>query len=190
MKKTLVATILGIATAASVHAQGRIVMDTYASAVAPYPLITYGTSGVPIPSSSGYTVGFYYSTVAATFNDPSGTGVPGGTFVLATGVGSTAPLGAIPASAGLFTSSTDFVIPGNFGVPVYLVVVAYNGANYVTSTLRGHSTVFTVTANNSFGGGTPLGAAMQAFNIPIPEPSTFALAGLGLAGLLIFRRRK
>ena len=25
---------------------------------------------------------------------------------------------------------------------------------------------------------------------PIPEPSTFALAGLGLAGLLIFRRRR
>lgn len=25
---------------------------------------------------------------------------------------------------------------------------------------------------------------------PVPEPSTFALAGLGLAGLLIFRRRK
>jgi hypothetical protein len=31
---------------------------------------------------------------------------------------------------------------------------------------------------------------MPALIIPVPEPSTFALAGLGLAGLVIFRRRK
>lgn len=197
MKKTLVAAILGLAATASVMAQGRIVLDSYASApVGNYPLITYGaqsggTLGSSVPGAANYTIGFYYSTTAATFNDGTGYGVPGGTFTLATGAGSTTTLGTLPASPGLFTSSTDFAIAGNTGVPVYLVVVAYNGASYETSLVRGHSAVFSVTANNSFGGGTPLGGAMSGFQvIGVPEPSTFALAGLGLASLLIFRRRK
>ena len=197
MKKTLVAAIIGLAATASVMAQGRIVLDSYASAVLPYPTVTYGAnSGGPlnglVPGAAGYTVGVYYSLTAATFNDPSGIATPGGTFVLATGAGATTTLGTIPASAGLFTSSTDLAIAGNTGAsPVYLVVVAYLGSSYETASVRGHSSVFTVTPNNSFGGGTPLGGAMSGFQvIGVPEPSTFALAGLGLAGLLIFRRRK
>jgi hypothetical protein len=47
---------------------------------------------------------------------------------------------------------------------------------------------------NAIGGNLntpPLPAGMQSFNIYIvPEPSTFLLAGLGAASLLIFRRRK
>jgi hypothetical protein len=35
-----------------------------------------------------------------------------------------------------------------------------------------------------------LGQGMQSFGIPVPEPTTVALAGLGAAALLIFRRRK
>jgi len=50
-----------------------------------------------------------------------------------------------------------------------------------------------ITANIG-GTGTPpyLPTTMQSFNlyyIPVPEPATFALAGLGLATLLVFRRR-
>lgn len=46
------------------------------------------------------------------------------------------------------------------------------------------------------GGGTtppPYMAGLTAFNLtanPVPEPSTFVLAGLGIASLLLFRRRK
>jgi len=196
MKKTLVATIIGVAATASVMAQGRIVLDTYASAVVPYPVITYGVGangpvGNSVPGAAGYNVGFYYSSTLLTFNDSTGIAIPGAGWTLAVGAGSTTTLGTIPASAGLFTSSTDFAISGNTGVPVYLVVVAYSGTDYATSGYRGHSSVFSVTANNSFGGGTPLGGAMQGFQVlPVPEPSSFALAGLGLASLLIFRRRK
>jgi hypothetical protein len=51
-----------------------------------------------------------------------------------------------------------------------------------------------VTGGASIGGNPPtppaLLTSMPALIIPVPEPSTFALAGLGLAGLVIFRRRK
>jgi hypothetical protein len=49
---------------------------------------------------------------------------------------------------------------------------------------------------NAIGGdfnSPPLPNGLSSFNIyfiPVPEPSTFVLAGLGAAGLLIFRRRK
>jgi len=47
---------------------------------------------------------------------------------------------------------------------------------------------------NAIGGGlnsSPLLTGLQSFNIyMVPEPSTMALAGLGAAALLIFRRRK
>ena len=57
--------------------------------------------------------------------------------------------------------------------------------------LAGKSALWTV---NSIGGdvNTPsFLTGIQSFNIyAVPEPSTFVLAGLGAAGLLIFRRRK
>lgn len=37
---------------------------------------------------------------------------------------------------------------------------------------------------------TPISTATTLFVVQVPEPSTFALAGLGAAALLIFRRRK
>jgi len=198
MKKTLVASILGLATAVSVMAQSRIALNTY-TAVSPYPTITYGvgsggTLGADV--TGGFTVGFYYSTTSATFEGGTtqggaNTAVPGGSFVLATGTGSTASI--VPSFPGLFlpTANAEFTIPGV--VPTaYLVVVAYNGANYADSLVRGHSAVFTLAPNTTaFGPGTDIGNSMSGFSVvQVPEPSTFALAGLGLASLLIFRRRK
>lgn len=187
MKKTLVAAIIGLAATASVMAQGRIALDTYNAS--PYPAITYGAnSGGPLNSTvnGGYTVGIYYSLTAATFNDPSGVGTPGGTFLLGTTANSTTPV----VAGGLFAATGDFTVPGWTSGSVFVVVIAYNGLDYASSSVRGHSAVFSVTpaintdAAPKFGG-------MGGFQvIGVPEPSTFALAGLGLAGLLIFRRRK
>jgi hypothetical protein len=202
MKKTLVAGILGLATAVSVMAQSRIALDTYLSSPigGPYPLITYGagsSGSLGAAVTSGFTVGVYYSAVAAAF-EPATTqgganvGVPGVEWTLGVGAGSTTALGN-PA-AGYFSSAAEFVIPGTVNT-AYLVVVAYNGANYESSSVRGHSAVFTVAPNTTaFGPGTGLGSAMSGFSVAsaavVPEPSTFALAGLGLASLVIFRRRK
>jgi PEP-CTERM motif len=68
------------------------------------------------------------------------------------------------------------------------------GLDYKTDTLTGPLTDFVLTGSDSTpfsvaGGGD--GINQGAFTITaVPEPSAFALAGLGLAGLLIFRRRK
>jgi len=43
---------------------------------------------------------------------------------------------------------------------------------------------------NIFGGTQGLTAGFNMVLIPVPEPTSFALAGLGAAALLIFRRRK
>jgi hypothetical protein len=55
----------------------------------------------------------------------------------------------------------------------------------------GKSGAFNVNAIGGDFNTPPNLTGLQSFNIYfIPEPSTFALAGLGAAGLLIFRRRK
>lgn len=199
MKKTLVATILGLATAASVLAQGRILLNDSGSTTQPYPYITYGAgSGGSgnISVGDGFTVGFYYSATSATFDDLTGTAVPTSPFTLATGLGSTALINA--DYPGLFDTPNEFTFP-TADATYYMVVVAYNGADYASSTVRGHSAVFSIGPNLATGQGTTIGADpgagnMQGFQVfsttVVPEPSTFALAGLGLAGLLIFRRRK
>jgi len=198
MKRKLVASILGIAAAGALlgsgnvaNAQGLIYLDSYnTSPFTPYPLIT--VNGFPISSAQGFTVGFYYSTsplsMAATSISNPDFSTPGG--ILATGAGSTATFGSV---AGLFTAVGDtYFNTGSPPGPIYVVVVTYNGASYANSTIRGHSASFVLNSAAAPPvpgmGGSP--GPMGGFNIPVPEPSSFALAGLGLASLLIFRRRK
>lgn len=69
------------------------------------------------------------------------------------------------------------------------------GATYDTATVKGASPVFVVNAIGGTLNPAPSLNALVSFNATgggpvIPEPSTFALAGLGAAALLIFRRRK
>jgi len=66
-------------------------------------------------------------------------------------------------------------------------------ATFDTATVRGASTVFTYTIPSSSGapGGDFILKNFSSFGVDVvPEPATFALAGLGAAALLVFRRRK
>ena len=197
MTKLFITSLVGIIVSTSTFAQSYILLDTYASSVEePYPLIRYGHGspgplGSPVSSGSGYTVGFYYSTTAATF-EPGTTitgdniGIPGAPFVLATGTGSTTQFE--PGAPGLFTSIPSFAFPGT--VPTaWIVVVVYTGPSYEIALSRAHSSVFTISPT-AIGPGPGMGAAMEGFYVAVPEPSTFALTGFGLASLLVFRRRK
>jgi hypothetical protein len=206
MKRKLVATILGIAAAAAVFnaggvatAQGLIFLDNYYSAPVggPYPLITYGAgSGGAIGTAvtSGFTVGLYLSSSAFTF-EGGATSATGENSILnlpgaqAGGANSTATLGAL--GAGYYSATSFYATSVAAGQSVYAMVLAYDGATYDTSGVRGHSAVFQLTTSSAppvpgFGS-LPASFAVAA---AVPEPSTFALAGLGLASLLIFRRRK
>jgi hypothetical protein len=130
----------------------------------------------------------------------------------------TGPLSAVDSSALTLLASTTFrtgnpgalpnglvfgatqTVPGvAAGVQAKYQIRAWDlasGADYASATIHGASPVITSAALGGIdaGGGTvstPGTTGFPSFNIYIvPEPSTFVLAGLGAASLLIFRRRK
>jgi len=100
---------------------------------------------------------------------------------------------ALPA--GLITTLAGVAVPGvATGNAATLQVRVWDnttGASYATATTRGASALF---QSAPLGGGVVFAPDMigwASFNIAVvPEPSTFVLAGLGAAALVIFRRRK
>lgn len=87
-----------------------------------------------------------------------------------------------------YVNPVDVTVTGvAAGAQATLVMRAFNGADYASSTIRGESNPITIT----LGGGTLPPAnltGLQGFTL-VPEPSTIALGVLG-AALLLFRRRK
>jgi len=194
MKKVLVSAILGLAAAASVQAQGQIILYNYEQ---PASYITYGTgSGGTIgqPVASGFNMTVYWALSSVTSASAQNTAMAGDTS--ANGLIPNLSTTGMPVLAvgGGYFGPAPATFAGANNVNVTLVIVAYNGANYASSTIRGHSAAFQMNAAAAPNQPLVLGTAMPGFAVsavaPIPEPSTFALAGLGLAGLLIFRRRK
>lgn len=201
MKKSLILGILGLAVGAvSSYGQGVVFLDNYL--VSAGAIVSYGASlgGGPLPS--GFTAGIYYDPTAnanitgSVAADPTGTADPStlnAALVAATGSGSTAPF----IGSGYFYAGASFLVQPGAATPAQssytFMIVAYNGATYDTSTIRGHSTAFYLqdaAPDVVFGG--DLGQAFSAFAVSsvVPEPTTIALGGLGLAALLIARRKK
>lgn len=127
--------------------------------------------------------------------------------------GSLVPIASVAfnsgGGAGYFLGGSQ-VIPGVPGGSVaFIQVRAWStaaGADFAaalaagqagTANAYGQSTVFSVTTGNPLAQppGTPatlVGLTSFSLNpgVIVPEPSTFVLAGLGVASLLLFRRRK
>jgi len=213
MKKSLILGLLGLAaTAATTLGQGTIFLDNYFTGG---PNITYGEAGVPqngvggsagtvggAINAAGWTMGLYYvvgSPVIGADPNPKPIGDPStfsGGLVLGTGTGSTASLYTSSGNTpGQGFSGGFFAVPGTSaagGTTITLEVVAYNGATYANSTYRGHSAAFTMAVSSSSSPApNATGSAMPTFGVfAVPEPSVFALAGLGGAFLMLIRRKK
>ena len=205
MKKSLVLGILGLATAAvTSHGVGAIFLDNYFfSTYNPVCLPAWFGGGL---APAGFTVGLYYDPVpnqditGSVAFDPTGLALPTSlnpAFVRATGPGSTATIGHW-APAGYFYANTSFLIqPVELTPPqasYTIMVVMYNGADYASSTARGHSApVYIQDAAPTIPAGADVGLAFPP-NVPmigvIPEPTTMALSGLAGLSLWLLRRKQ
>ncbi|MEJ0089552.1 MAG: PEP-CTERM sorting domain-containing protein [Limisphaerales bacterium] len=197
MKKSIFIAVLGLtAGIASSYGQGFVGFSSYlANGTAGATTTIFGGSTL-VPA--GYTAALYY--FIGTVSDPvdnnsiaSITSLPIGL----TALGFTQSFATGSATAGYFDGGAA-TIPGYTAAsgPITFEVVAYNGASYDTSTIRGRSGSFTMTGIATGNQGVPYlgdnGTAMPNFFVaPVPEPTTLALVGLGgLASLVAFRRKQ
>jgi len=190
MKKILLSAML-VGLAAGAYAQGQINLGNISnSGTGPtattgglFWLDTDGAAGpiAPVLIGADFNVDFYggsdaNSLVLLKSLVTSGGGAAGGpgTFLDLSGQAVTIP--------GTTTS-------GFFRIDAYS-----GGSVFATAPFQASSPVFNNPLGNSAASppGTPTDfTGMPAIVlVPVPEPSTFALAGLGAAALLIFRRRK
>lgn len=205
MKKILLTSLLAVAAVAS-FAQGTIATGNgitttrfpiYGPQVADPSTQVVGSSALSAPTGSTvYTGGLLSGTrYAIEFwaGPASATDFGQLSLITTTTFRTGATATALPNG---ITLSTTGVVPGvaadqqaKLGVRVWDTL---SGATYATATVRGQGALF---LSAPLGGGvtTPPNWVGQSFSLTstvVPEPTSMALAGIGAASLLIFRRRK
>ena len=105
----------------------------------------------------------------------------------------------IASAQGTFPGGSNLALAGYDGsAPVFLQYVAYSIGSPNGIPYRGISPIIQVnlatgvaTATSVFAAGANTASTWGGLTlVPVPEPSSMALAGLGAASLLLFRRRK
>jgi hypothetical protein len=200
-----------LSTAVSARAVGFIDLDNYSQFGGQ---ITYGggfggvTPGTGLQNSGPngpWTVGLYYALGDLTGSipsDPTGVADPStlGPLTLLTGSAGDTTTFNVPGAPGYFAATNSAVISGYSSGLVTFMAVVYNGSSYDSSILRAHSATFTMALATGtqlppdISSGTltdPGSVGMPTFSVYIiPEPSAFALAGVGLTVLVAFRPRR
>lgn len=207
MKKQILTALITIGATASIMAQGTVNFGTrvtgtvvghvYNEESPGSPISKFGNTASETPAGTQTYAGAFLtgSGFSAELWAANGAGnleaalsaVPGSIVSFRTG----GTLGGTPAPLALSVPGIPAAGTGTFQVR------AWNNAGGTITTwndalVRGKSELFTVAGLGD--GILTLPANMEnfrSFNIyTVPEPSTFVLAGLGAASLLIFRRRK
>lgn len=208
MKKIIVSTLLAMATVAS-FGQGLISIGNgitstrfpiYGPQVGSETVQTFGSSSLSAPtgttvytggllSGTRYAIEFWAGPSTATALDS-----PGMQLVTATTFRSGATATALPNGITTSVGGSILGVPADafakLGVRVWDTLSVVGGTGYQFAGIRGQSG--TLSLSGALGGGltTPANWVGQSFSIAaVPEPTSMALAGIGAASLLIFRRR-
>jgi PEP-CTERM motif len=202
MKKSIVLAILGVATAAgmtSSYGQGSVVFKNYFSSSS--PTINFGASA---GANAGMALGSSFEAQLLWFNgltsDASSLTAVGSPVIFGTSVTGASPVadGDLAHGAGYFIGPTVSLTGYSSGLATFEVMVTgtENGVTY-----SGVSSLFTMTP--ATGASPPPGfnqvqsgtGAIQydgsTYNVEaVPEPTTMALGGLGMAAMMFFRRKR
>ena len=137
--------------------------------------------------SGNFIAGFTFNPISFTGNSgasfffhPTGVNVPSGTFWIGL---------TFDNNSGA-TGATDVQL-NNLGMALFNPPTVGTSADTLFSTTAAGDFLVNNPAGSQFNfSGNPPANAFFGITVLVPEPSSFALAGLGAAALMIFRRRK
>lgn len=193
MKRMLVATSLLAVSAVTLFGQGRVLFNNITSGNA----ITVISFGPTVYAGGNYSIQLLWAPQASYGNSAAFFAAVIGSSPAVSFFGTT---GGSPGTdgAGLFDGGTVPNPSGTSMPPAAYTMMArawFNGGQFPTYAAAqasganiGISAFFNIAATAP---GNPANTTIfPSFQIGIPEPSTFAIAALGAAGLLLIRRRK
>jgi hypothetical protein len=197
MKKLLLTLTVVAVSALTMYGQGRVAFNNFVSGalvrVTADPLQAHAGQGAPNSLlDQNYSIQLRWA--------PQGTYATQAAFDAAV-LGSSAASAFLPGVDAGYYDGGSVPNPVGTSMPVGAYTMQarawYNGGNFATYDASfaalnntGLSAFINISATAS--PSTPPNTLFNAFTVaaPIPEPSMFALAGLGAAALLLFRRRK
>lgn len=203
MKKLIIIAAVMAVTVGSLFAQGRVSLGTAGNAAINVKLVWPSSvpAGVTTPpgfvangtvaTGSGFVADLFWSltpgktTFAELTDGRSGTtaNVSSGYFIGGNRTVTGWSAGAISAGIGIWNTSSGATLAEAMAKPGGMwAVTAVAGVTPTTGTTAAPYLPLGGTAANPI--------LLPVIINPVPEPSTMAVAGLGLASLLIFRRRK